>query len=87
MVKPILMVATDGYILDIHGPYFSDGKNNDAAILKNEFQRNLNGINDWFEEGDIFLVNRGYRDVVPFLNDHGTRVIVSFQPRWQMQHV
>lgn len=35
-IKPALIVAPDGYILDIHGPYFSDAQNNDAAMLRNE---------------------------------------------------
>lgn len=39
LVKPHLIVASDGYILDIQGPYFSDSRNNDAAILQNEFDR------------------------------------------------
>lgn len=33
LLKPTLIVATDGYILAILGPYFSDYYNNDAAIL------------------------------------------------------
>lgn len=37
LLKPTLIVATDGYILVILGPYFSDHANNDAGILRNEF--------------------------------------------------
>lgn len=33
LMKPVLIVALDGYILYIQGPYFSDTRNNDAAIL------------------------------------------------------
>lgn len=33
LVKPIMVVASDEYIIDILGPYLADGKNNDAAIL------------------------------------------------------
>lgn len=36
LLKPVLIVALDGFILDIQGPYFSDSRNNDAAILENE---------------------------------------------------
>lgn len=70
LVKPALMVAPDGYILDIHGPYFSDGQNNDAAMLRNEFD-NDEDINDWFQRGDIIIVDRGYRDVIPLLEESG----------------
>lgn len=58
LVKPVLMVAPDGYILDIHGPYFSDSYNNDAAMLRNELQNDEDIIN-WFREGDIAIVDRG----------------------------
>ena len=38
LVKPVLIVAPNGWILIIQGPYFSDHPNNDPAILLNEFQ-------------------------------------------------
>lgn len=67
LVKPVVLVAPNGYILDVHGPYFADGKNNDASILQDQFQKDINGINQWFQDDDIFLVDRGYRDAVQFL--------------------
>ena len=69
LVKPILFVASNGLILDIHGPYFADGKNNDARILMDQFEKDTNNINNWFKEGDIFLVDLGYRDALPFLEN------------------
>ena len=39
LLKPNLIVAPDGYILAIFEPYFSDPKNNDAKILRHDFQR------------------------------------------------
>ena len=39
-IKTHMIVGVDGYIVDIQGPYFSDSKNNDAAILKNKFANN-----------------------------------------------
>lgn len=68
LVKPIMIVAPDGYILSIQGPYCSDYHNNDARILIDQFQRNLEDMENWIQPGDIFLVDRGYRDAVPFLN-------------------
>jgi len=35
LVKSMMMVSTTGYILEVFGPYFADGKNNDASILNN----------------------------------------------------
>lgn len=69
LVKPIMMVAPDGYILSIQGPYFSDFQNNDARILIDQFNRNLGDMENWIQPGDIFLVDRGYRDAIPFLNE------------------
>lgn len=71
LVKPALIVAPDGYILDIHNPYFSDYHNNDAAMLHNEFENNENELRDWFNEGDIFILDRGYTDVLPYLENLG----------------
>jgi hypothetical protein len=33
LVKPMVIVTTTGHFVNIIGPYFSDAKNNDAAIL------------------------------------------------------
>ena len=55
LVKPSLIVGPDGYILDIQGPYFSNAANNDARILLNEFHRDVDGMNAWFERQDIFF--------------------------------
>jgi len=41
LLKPALVVAPDWYILDIQGPYFSDSRNNDAAMLQNEYERDV----------------------------------------------
>lgn len=73
LLKPALLVAPDGYILAIQGPYFSDSQNNDAAMLLKEFNDDLEGMRAWFEEGDIVLVDRGYRDATDFLVGLGIR--------------
>lgn len=71
LIKPALVVAPDGYILDIHGPYFSDSRNNDASMLRNEFEVDANGLREWFNNDDIFIVDRGYSDVLPLLENIG----------------
>jgi len=76
LVKPVLIVAPDGYILDIQGPYFSDSKNNDAALLQNEFIRNADRMKHWLQENDIVIVDRGYRDA--------TELLVSLGIVWKM---
>jgi len=67
LLKPALLVAPDGYILAIQGPYFSDARNNDAAMLLKEYNDDVEEMRAWFKEGDIVLVDRGYRDATDFL--------------------
>lgn len=44
LVKPIMVVAPDGYILDIHRPYFSNFRNNDASCLVHKIKTNISGL-------------------------------------------
>lgn len=71
LMKPALIVAPDGYILAIQGPYFSDARNNDAQMLNNEFQRDADNMRGWFHDGNIFILDRGYRDTQPLLRELG----------------
>lgn len=71
LLKPALIVAPDGYILAIQGPYFSDARNSDAIMLRHEFERDIMGFREWIQEGDIVVVDRGYRDAVPMLEELG----------------
>lgn len=76
LVKPSMIVGSDGYILDIQGPYFSNAANNDAKILLNEFYRDVDGMNGWFDRQDIFILDRGYRDAIPHLQRMGVHTIM-----------
>lgn len=69
-----MFVAPNGYILNILGPYFSNTHNNDANILISEFNRDVEEMRAWFQPGDIFLVDRGYRDAIPTLERLGINV-------------
>ncbi|EFN69791.1 hypothetical protein EAG_03885, partial [Camponotus floridanus] len=64
LIKPVLIVAPDGWILNIQGPYFSDHRNNDAAILQNEFEHDADRMRRWFQNNDIIIIDRGYRDAI-----------------------
>lgn len=70
-MKPVLLVAPDGYILDIQGPYFADGRNNDAKILIAELENDDNPMSEWLQRGDKFILDQEYRDAVPHLNQIG----------------
>lgn len=71
LVKPSMLVAPDGYILDIQGPYFSNASNNDASILVSQLNDDLLGMQGWFQPRDIFILDRGYRDAIPRLEEMG----------------
>lgn len=86
LFKAGLIVAPDGYIVDVHGPYFSDARNNDAAILLSEMEHDRNNIHQWVQNNDVFVVDRGYRDAVEFLENLQLNVeIPSMLPRNQRQ--
>ncbi|KYN06089.1 hypothetical protein ALC62_02972 [Cyphomyrmex costatus] len=69
LIKPVLVVAPDGYILDIQGPYFSDSRNNDAALLRDQLQNDVFEMRNWFQANDILIVDRGYRDALDVLEN------------------
>jgi len=71
LLKPAIFVAPDGYILDIQGPYFSNAANNDARILDSQLSRDVNIMRNWFQDQDIFILDRGYRDAIPILQRIG----------------
>lgn len=48
----------------------SDSPNNDAAMLQNKLENSM-GLREWLNDGDIVIVDRGYRDVLPFLDNLG----------------
>lgn len=90
LIKPALVVAPDGYILDVHGPYFSDSRNNDAAMLRHEMEleqhENMTRLSNWLHANDVIIVDRGYRDAVDFVRNIGVEcVIPPFLARGQRQ--
>ncbi|XP_028038214.1 uncharacterized protein LOC114248965 [Bombyx mandarina] len=73
LVKPFLIVCTDGYIIDVLGPYPATAS--DAEIMKKEF---VNGrpLKEYFHPGDAFILDRGFRDSLPLLHQCGYRTYV-----------
>ena len=86
LIKPMVITSTTGRILSIVGPFYADGKNNDAAITKHMFMTNSDNIKSWLKEGDIFILDRGFRDALPFLSECGIRTeSPSFLPKSSKQ--
>jgi hypothetical protein len=71
LVKPMVVVTTTGHFVTIVGPYLADGKNNDAAILTHMLQANIQDIRNFLQEGDVVVVDRGFRDSLSLLADLG----------------
>lgn len=76
LVKPFLIVCCDGHIIDVSGPYAA--RTSDAqimnAILNNENDHGDGVFNWFFRNDDIFILDRGFRDVVETLRSHGYSV-------------
>ncbi|KAJ8677232.1 hypothetical protein QAD02_013019 [Eretmocerus hayati] len=67
LLKPAVIVAPDGHILCILGPNFSDSRNNDAQVLIDQFNREVDSLAVWMQRGDIVLADRAYCDLRVFL--------------------
>lgn len=59
LVKPLMIIASDGCFIDILGPYLADGKKNDAAILNKYLLGAENGLYNWAKKDDILVLDRG----------------------------
>lgn len=65
----MVVTATDGYIISILGPFFANGRNNDASILKYMVKSNEENLLQWFKKDDIRIVDRGFRDsIIPCIS-------------------
>lgn len=69
LLKPFLFVTCDGHIIDISGPY--QATQNDATILNNLLDGPGRVIHWLLQFGDIFILDRGFRDSIPMLESHG----------------
>ena len=71
LVIPFIVTSSDGYIIDILGPF--DANISDAKIM-NSISENNNRRSSFFKPGDVFLVDRGFRDSVKTLEKLGLDV-------------
>ncbi|XP_069130866.1 uncharacterized protein [Argopecten irradians] len=87
LVKPMMVVASDGYILSVLGPYLAEYGNNDANITKHILNNNLEEVRSWLRKDDIFIVDRGFRDAVEYLEGIGLKVeMPSYLTKGKKQH-
>lgn len=71
-IKPMMFVTTDGKIIDIFGPY--KAVENDALITKTVMDLHKDKIKKVLRDGDVFLVDRGFRDCMQLLTGEGYNV-------------
>lgn len=73
LCKPFTITTTDGYIIDVPGPFLAT--KNDAQIL--DYLLSVeNGLSTILKEGDIFILDRGFRDIVSTLKEKGFVVLM-----------
>ena len=62
-MKPDLLVAADGYILNIHGAYFADARNNGEM---KSLEKDSSKMRASFSDDNMFSVDGGYCDVISY---------------------
>lgn len=67
-VKPMLCVATDGTIICVIGPF--KATENDASIMQKILPELIPSMRN-FQEGDVMLVDRGFRDCIEDFEQQG----------------
>ncbi|KAH9635438.1 hypothetical protein HF086_006375 [Spodoptera exigua] len=62
LIKPFLIVASNGHIVDVWGPY--SATISDASIMNDLFAEENGPLRSYFREGDVFILDRGFRDAI-----------------------
>lgn len=84
LVKFMSLVLPNGYVLDTIGPFL--GTMNDASIAKT-ITNTCDELTDWCEEGDVMIVDRGFRDVMNVFHGLGYEVkMPEFLTKGKKQH-
>ncbi|CAL8076174.1 unnamed protein product [Orchesella dallaii] len=78
LVKAMMVVLPDGYILEAESMYKSNSKNNDASMLRDMFEI-PDGIKVFVKKDDHFILDRGFRDILTYLADLG---IIAHMPHF-----
>lgn len=73
LCKPFTICTTNGFVVDVFGPF--NATKNDAQILEHLLKL-PDGLNNILKEGDIFILDRGFRDVKPLLEQKGFEVLM-----------
>lgn len=69
LLKPFLIVCTDGYIVEVLGPYAAT--TSDATIMSRIINNEESPFNCFFQENDVMILDRGFRDSVADIESCG----------------
>ncbi len=71
LLKFMIASTTNGYILDVIGPFLCNGVNNDANITIDVLSKNQQDLDNLFRPDDLFVIDRGFRDSINYLESKG----------------
>lgn len=69
LTKPFLYVCCDGHIIEISGPHAAT--TSDANIINSVLENEESVFHWFFRPGDVFILDRGFRDAALPLQAHG----------------
>ncbi len=69
LVKMFLIVTTDGYVVDAIGPHNANAS--DSTLLENLLTSNSSFTNLFLPNNSVFVVDRGFRNVIPKCQELG----------------
>ncbi|XP_044578872.1 uncharacterized protein LOC123261347 [Cotesia glomerata] len=73
LCKPFTICTTNGFVIDMFGPYTANM--NDAEIMR-IILSDPNGLIKLLKKGDIIVVDRGFQDVIVYLEELGFKVLM-----------
>ncbi len=68
LYKPLIGIASNGKIFAVVGPFTA---NDSESKLLESTLRTSDHLRSLFKPNDIFILDRGFRDVIPFLHEKG----------------
>ncbi|XP_052743939.1 uncharacterized protein LOC128199252 [Bicyclus anynana] len=71
LVKPFLLVCPDGHIIDVYGLY--EATKSDATILTEIMRNGQDPFHWFFQEDDVLILDRGFRDSLEEVETCGYR--------------
>lgn len=84
LLKPFLLVCSNGYIIDVLGPYAAT--KTDANIMSDIMNDGENPLHCFLQPNDVFILDRGFRDSLEAIEACGYESYVPpSKDRWETQ--